>query len=248
MNYDQTNIASAYNAGRGYSPATLALWLKVFTPWLPEGATVLDLGCGIGRYSEILAEHFGAQVVGVDPSEKMLAQAQKKATGSVRYERASGESIPLEDNSIDVVFMSMVLHHFSDQSRVLRECHRILRPRGAVCLRAATCDQIESYPYVPFFIRSGALLRETLQSREVIHSVFSAQGFTCVHYELVRSEIAPTWAAFVEKIAHRADSILVRLSDNEFEEGMTSLREHADVYPVDDPVIEPIDFFVFSRN
>lgn len=73
MDYDQTNIATTYDAGRGYSPATLALWLKVVTPWVPntEGAAILDLGCGTGRYSEILAEHFGVQVVAIDPSEKM---------------------------------------------------------------------------------------------------------------------------------------------------------------------------------
>jgi ubiquinone/menaquinone biosynthesis C-methylase UbiE len=250
MDYDQTNIATMYDAGRGYAPATLALWLKVIAPWLPRtaGAAILDLGCGTGRYSEILAEHFGAQVVAVDPSEKMLAEARRKATGRVRYERAFGESLPLENKSIDVVFMSMVFHHFRDRHRVVRECRRILKPRGTVCLRAATFDEIDAYPYVPFFVRSGALLRQTLQSRETIRSIFAAQGFTCAHYELVPSEVAPTWGAFAEKTAHRADSILVRLTDREFQEGMVLLRKHAATCPKDDPVIEPIDFFVFTHS
>ena len=250
MDYDQTDIAATYDAGRGYSPATLALWLKVVTPWVPntEGAAILDLGCGTGRYSEILAEHLGAQVIAIDPSEKMLAEARKKATGRVRYERAFGESLPLADKSIDVVFMSMVFHHFTDQSQVVRECHRILKPRGTVCLRAATTNEIAAYPYVPFFIGSGAILRQTLQSREAICSIFAAQGFTCAHYELVRSEVAPTWGTFAEKIAHRADSILVRISDYEFQEGLGLLRKHAAACSIDDPVIEPIDFFVFRPN
>ena len=135
----------------------------------------------------------------------MLAEAKRKAIGRVRYEHAFGECLPLKDRSIDVVFMSMVFHHFSDQSQVVRECYRILKPRGTVCLRAGSSNEIDAYPYIPFFIRSGALLRQTLQSREAIRSVFAAQGFTLAHYELVPSEVAPTWGTFAERIAHRAN-------------------------------------------
>src|ERR1700678_4432387 len=113
MDYEVTNIAATYDAGRSYSPETLAHWLQVITPWVPkdECAVLLDLGCGTGRYSEVLAEHFGGHIVAVDPSEKMLAEARKKIIKNVRYERACGETLPLADQSIDIVFMSMVFHH-----------------------------------------------------------------------------------------------------------------------------------------
>jgi len=100
------------DAGRGYSPAVLALWLDVISRWVPKGAT--------GRYSTALAAHFDARVIAIDPSEKMLAEARKKATVRVRYERASAESLPLPDASVDMVFMSMVFHHFDDPDQAVR--------------------------------------------------------------------------------------------------------------------------------
>ena len=139
MNYDNTNMPGAYDAGRGYSPAVLALWLDAISRAVPKGAVsdILDIGCGTGRYSTALAAHFNARVIAVDPSEKMLAEARKKATEAVCYERAFAESLPLPDASIDLVFMSMVFHHFDDPDQAVRECRRVLRQGGTVCLRAA---------------------------------------------------------------------------------------------------------------
>jgi ubiquinone/menaquinone biosynthesis C-methylase UbiE len=151
------------------------------------------------------------------------------------------------NQSIEMVFMSMVFHHFADALQVVLECHRVLKPGGTVCLRAVTSDEIDSYPYIPFFARSGDIIRRTLQSREAILSIFAEQYFTRMHPELVRSKIAPTWSAFAEKTSYRADSILNQLSDCEFSEGMVLLREYAAERPTRGPVIEPVDFFVFSR-
>jgi hypothetical protein len=53
MDYDKTDMPEAYDSGRSYSPAVLALWLDVVSRWVPKGtvAQILDLGCGTGRYS-----------------------------------------------------------------------------------------------------------------------------------------------------------------------------------------------------
>jgi len=240
-------MPAAYDAGRGYSPAVLALWLDVISRWVPKGAMseILDIGCGTGRYSTALAAHFNARVIAVDPSEKMLAEARKKATDRVRYERASAESLPLSDASIDMVFMSMVFHHFDDPDQAVRECRRVLRRDGTVCLRAGTIDRIGTYPYVPFFPRSGAILNNDLQSQTVIETIFKRAGFQPVCHELVRAEAAGSWGAYVAKLAFRADSILAQLSDQEFEAGLAALREHAATAPPDEPVFEFVDFFVF---
>ena len=147
----------------------LALWLDVISRWVPKGTVseILDIGCGTGRYSMALAAHFNARVIAVDPSEKMLAEARKKATERVRYERASAESLPLPDASIDMVFMSMVFHHFDDPGQAVRECRRVLRRGGTVCLRAATIDRIGTYPYVPFFGRSSPIMQNVFQTQSL---------------------------------------------------------------------------------
>ncbi len=246
MNYDNTEMPAAYDAGRGYSPGTLARWLEVISLSVPKGSVskILDLGCGTGRYSNALADYFGASVIGMDPSQKMLAQARRKASERVRYYRASGESIPLRDASVDLVFISMAFHHFEHPDRAAAECRRVLRREGSVCLRAATTDRIDSYAYVDFFPGSRPILNRALQSQTFIELTFARAGFQLIRHQLVPSEAAESWNAYAEKIAYRADSILVQLANQEFEDGLAALREHAKTAP-HEPVREPVDFFVF---
>jgi ubiquinone/menaquinone biosynthesis C-methylase UbiE len=247
MNYDKTEMPAAYDAGRGYSPSVLAYWLDIISQSVPKGSAsqILDLGCGTGRYSNALADYYDASVIALDPSEKMLAEARRKASARVCCGRASAESIPLRDASVDMVFISMAFHHFEDPARAARECRRVLCVDGAVCLRAGTTERIEDYAYVEFFPGSRAILDRALQSQAFIESTFADAGFDLRHHQLVPSEAAESWRAYSEKIAYRADSILVQLSDREFELALAALREHARTAPPLEPVIEPVDFFVF---
>lgn len=247
MDYDKTNMPGAYDRGRSYSSTQLGRWLEITARAVAKDpvATILDLGCGTGRYSEALAGHFGAHVIAVDPSEKMLAEARKKAGGRVGYVRARGESLPLVRASVDMVFISMVFHHFDEPEEAVRECGRVVRRGGAICLRAGTAEQIDKYAYVPFFPESSAVLARTLKPRAFVESAFAAGGFRLVGHQLVPSEAARSWDEYAARLAHRADSILLQLSDREFEHGLEALRDYAASAPPDEPVIEPIDFFVF---
>jgi len=248
MDYDKGNIPASYDAGRTYSPEMLAVWLERISKCAPRGAVprILDLGCGTGRYSGALANRFDAQVIAIDRSAKMLAEARKKPAQRVHYLRASGESIPLRDASIDMVFMSMVFHHFEDQPRAASECRRVLRDGGTVCLRAATVDRIATYPYVPYFARSRAILEATMQTQARIESIFHNAGFELARQELVRIQVAANWRSYADKIAAGADSILAQLSEPEFLEGMRLLNQHATT-AADAPVVEVVDLLAFRR-
>src|SRR5258708_10217921 len=140
MDYDKTAMPANYDSGRSYSPDVLAYWLNVVSRHANGAAIadILDLGCGTGRYSEGLATHFDARVIAVDPSEKMLEVARTKATGRVRYERAQAEQLPLPPASVDMIFISMALHHFGDAQRALSECRRVLPPTTLSFLQAVT--------------------------------------------------------------------------------------------------------------
>jgi len=249
MDYDQTAMPAAYDAGRGYSPAVLDFWLRTIAAGVGADRLddILDLGCGTGRYSAALAGHFDARVTAVDPSEKMLAQSARKAEPAVRLMHGSGEAIPLPDDSVDMVFISMVFHHFTDPPAAAGECRRVLRAGGAVCVRAGVSDGIDSYPYVPFFPRTPAILERSITTRAYIRSTFEGAGFHTDRHELVPTELAETWPAYADKIAYRADSILAQLTDAEFADGLAALRRHAATMPPDEPVVEPVDFFVFRR-
>ncbi len=250
MDYDKTNIAAVYDSGRRYSPEILQQWLDLLSAYVPKDGVsrIIDLGCGTGRYSEPLSVHFEADVIGIDPSKKMLEEARKKSSRrSVIFKKASGEKLPVEERSVDMVFMSMVFHHLADPEHTAHECHRILRDGGYVCIRNGTIDAIETYPYLRYFRGIRPLIEEQLLSRNQIESIFEDAGFDTVAQKAITCQISSNWRSFADKLAMRADSFLARLPDDDFHTGMTALRAYAEDADPGEPVTEEVDFFVFQR-
>jgi ubiquinone/menaquinone biosynthesis C-methylase UbiE len=247
MDYDATQIPSVYDKGRDHGPALLNLWMDAVASHVQIDSinTILDLGCGTGRFTGALADHFNAEVIGIDPSTKMLEQAQSKLLDPrIRYASGSGEAIPLPDNTVDLIFMSMIFHHFDDPSKAARECRRVLRKGQKAFLRTGTRDHISAYAYVDFFPESLPILNEVLPASSLIQDVFEAAGFQMVRSEAITQTIAPNYEAYAEKLAAGADSVLARLNKFDFETGLIAMRAHA--ASVDVPVVESIEFFVFS--
>jgi ubiquinone/menaquinone biosynthesis C-methylase UbiE len=251
VDYDKTQMPASYDAGRGYPPSVLAYWLDIIARSMDGVAIahILDLGCGTGRYSEPLAARFDAQVIAVDPSEQMLTAARAKASDRrVVFERAEAAALPIASGSIDMVFMSMVFHHLPDAHAALAECRRVLRPEGVICMRAGTREQLDAYAYAPFFPASRAILERTLQSSDEIVTIFAQAGFRLSQHTAVSSQAAASWRDYSDRVAVRADSILVQLSDSIFASGLADLRRFAATRPDTEPVIEPVDYFVFRGS
>ena len=98
-----------------------------------RGRRVLDLGCGTGADSVLLAAR-GADVSGVDISPELLTLASQRAALDGQAERivtlcGSTHDIPVPDASIDLVFGNAVLHHV-DLALTAREVRRVLKPGG----------------------------------------------------------------------------------------------------------------------
>ena len=249
MDYDQSGIARTYDEARALTPARHRHWQRLLSAHVDRAAIslVVDLGCGTGRFSEMLAAELGARVIGLDPSEKMIDQARRKpATSLIVFGRASAHELPLTDGCVDLVFMSQVYHHLPDPAGVARECERVLRRGGYVCIRTGTRENDVVVPN--FFPAVRPMLDADLPSSEEISSNFAAAGFTLRHYEIVTEVVAPDWPSFVRKSALRADSFLARLSDTEFEQGMAALCAHRANIDPDKAVTEEIDWFVFTNS
>jgi ubiquinone/menaquinone biosynthesis C-methylase UbiE len=244
--YDRTDIPSAYDRGRDHGPHLLELWTRALERHLVRRPTqIVDLGCGTGRFSDALSAHFDADLVGLDPSVKMLSQALAKPHGErVRYARACAEAMPLRSGSIDVIFMSMSLHHFTNHDQAAEECRRVLRADGRLFIRNGTREQIPFYPYYPFFPSSHPILEEVLPSSARTRETYEAAGFQLVAQDLVHQEIAPDWTTYADKLTTRSDSVLARLSDDDFDNGIAAIRRHAQGAGPE-AVVEPIDLFVF---
>jgi len=246
MDYDQTDIATSYDKARALAPETRQLWQDLLSAQIDRSAVslIIDLGCGTGRFSELLAAYFEARVIGIDPSRKMVDQARlKPATGNVVYRQGAAEALPLPDACADLVFMSMVFHHFADPAAVGRECRRVLRQGGHVCIRNTTREN--DFPHRHFFPALRPLIETALPARGDIRATFAAAGFTLSAHQVVTQIVAPDWLGFVEKSALRADSFLARLPDADFHEGMAGLRTHGAEIDPNNAVTEEVDWFVF---
>lgn len=245
--YDTTDIPAGYDRARDHGPENLNLWMRVVAEHLdvPKLCRILDLGCGTGRFTEGLAAQFNAEVIGLDPSAKMVESARQKLRDDrVRYCRGRAEAIPVSAGSVDLLFMSMSFHHFAEPIVATRECRRVLRHDGTVMLRTGTREKIAAYPYTPFFPSIPAILEEMLPDHRELREVFRSGRLELAAHDTIAQTIAPNWAVYAEKLAAGGDSALARLSRRDFETGLDAVRRYGETGG-GGPVIEPIDLFVY---
>jgi ubiquinone/menaquinone biosynthesis C-methylase UbiE len=99
-----------------------------------RGQRLLEVGCGIGTDLVRFAQG-GARVTGVDLARTAIDLARRNfelhdlAADELRV--ANGEQLPYPDASFDVVYAHGVIQYTADPARLIRECHRVLKPGGA---------------------------------------------------------------------------------------------------------------------
>lgn len=104
----------------------LEAWLDPLAARLQAGASVFDLGCGVGYACAFLA-HKGLRVTGADVSTAALFEACGQApTGNFTVIGADSE-LPFSDFSFDALVCLGVLEHVPEATKMLDECHRVLR-------------------------------------------------------------------------------------------------------------------------
>jgi arsenite methyltransferase len=110
------------------------------------GETVLDIGCGAGMDLLLAAGHTGpsGHAIGVDMTDAMIERARKSATeaglSQVEIRKGDATSLPVADDSVDVVISNGVLNLVPEKERGFAEIIRILKPGGRLHLADIALD------------------------------------------------------------------------------------------------------------
>lgn len=102
---------------------------------LCKGLRVLDIACGEGYGSALLADTAGS-VTGVDISDEAVSHAKQRyaSRANLQFLQGSATSVPLESGSVDVVVSFETIEHLAEQEEMMRELRRVLTPSGILVI------------------------------------------------------------------------------------------------------------------
>ena len=121
-----------------FSTTREKVWKEIgflFDDYVTPGDKILDLGCGNGRFFELLKDK-DINYIGVDFSEKLIEIAKKKYP-KVKFQVADALDLPFPNNYFDKIYSIAVLHHIPSKEfrlQFLKETRRILKPNGLLIL------------------------------------------------------------------------------------------------------------------
>jgi ubiquinone/menaquinone biosynthesis C-methylase UbiE len=246
VDYDDHQHA-VYDAGRSLTGERAEVSAQMLARHIAAGCDVLDLGCGTGVYSELVASRLDARVVGVDPSTRMLEVArQQHGHPRVRYLEGMAEQIPLDDAACDAALLSNVAHHVRDHDACAAELLRVLRPGGVVVLRGIRPRSIASVRFLEFFPSAQPIARQQSESLDRLIDTL-ARHMEPAGDETLDEELAPNLQAYLDRVKLRAISTLELIPDAEFEKGIETMRRVASEPGEMRPVVEQIDFVSLRR-
>jgi len=135
---------------------------------------LLDIGTGTGRMLQILADRV-TRGVGVDLSSGMLAVArsniEQAGMAHIHVRKGDMYQLPLDDASIDLAILHMVLHYSDDPAEVIREASRVLRTDGRLIL-------VDFAAHTEEYLRSEFRHHRLGFSDDEISQYFEATGFS----------------------------------------------------------------------
>jgi ubiquinone/menaquinone biosynthesis C-methylase UbiE len=251
VDYDRT--AADYVEGRVLPAEGMEAWREAMRPWVPEGGSpVLDLGAGTGQFAAAIAGWFGVEVVAVEPSAGMRAQAARAHPhAGVRWVAGRGEWLPVGDATCAWAWVSTVVHHLDDLDAAAAELGRALRPGGVVLVRQAfpgRMDEVNLYRRWFPGAEEHLVVGGELPDVERVEAAFAAAGFRREALRPVAQVSATSLAAYRDKVRLRADTGLRLLPDDEFAAGLTALDRAVAGETTPTPVVDRIDLLVLRRS
>jgi SAM-dependent methyltransferase len=248
VDYDE-RLHAVYAAGRQMSPDALRTWMEAFARHLPETRPLvwLDLGSGTGRMTPSLASAFGGTAYGVEPSDKMRAQAVAHASHpAVTYAAGSAEHIPVPDASCDAALLFFVWHHVGDRQGAVQELRRVVKPGGKLFVQANVSDRMPDvwwFRVVPEWKEADTA---QFRSEKEVEGDFVGAGWTLVRRDQVTWLRSASLAEDFGRLKLRAVSVFEHMSEEVVQAGFARI-EAALPSLGDGPQYETSELLVFQR-
>lgn len=147
---------------------------------LPDGARVLDVGCGVGATVEFLCRERHQAAIGVDTSSLLLKEGIERRP-NLALLQGTAENLPFRSGSFSALFCECVLSLLPDSALVLKEFARVLNPEGFLILSdvyARMPDEASSLLHLPV----RCCIKGAVGIRQIIAWV-EESGLTVVTWE-----------------------------------------------------------------
>ncbi|MFB9885331.1 class I SAM-dependent methyltransferase [Balneatrix alpica] len=193
-NLGLTDLAPVDQLHLGGRSATQALASKV---QLDANHRLLDLGCGLGGSSRLLADHFGCQVTGLDYNPQFVRLATQLShlfpalAKQLQFNCGDAQSLPYADASFDVIWCQHVLANIPARQQALAEMRRVLKPGGILVLHELVQGENHSALLLPVPWSSHAETSHLMVATE-LQDELQTLGMQQDHWQDVTSE-ALSW-------------------------------------------------------
>jgi len=219
---DYDAVSKVYDQVRVGNPEMVIQLLEEVS--LTESSIVLDVGCGTGNNTILLAAAVPSKVVGLDISFGMLQKACEKRS-RIPLVQAPADNLPFASDTFDFVYMTEVLHHLPDVFKTYKEIHRILKESAPLCIVTQAHNQIDHRMTSRFFPGTAKVDKERYPDIDEIEFELKLAGYskiTTKNYTYKPVRLGPEYLETIEK---RGFSMLHKISQEEYDKGLVDLRE-----------------------
>ncbi len=150
-----------------------------------EGETVLDLGCGGGRFLEKLRGiHGSIELHGVDISENMIHAGKSRGIEECTLVVGDAENLPYLDSAIDRIYCLNSFHHYPNPYRVAEELKRVLKPGGLLII-----GEVYVFPglreIINLLLPYGWTGDYRMYSKQSLSDILGGKGFINLEFKII---------------------------------------------------------------
>jgi len=222
---DYSQIAKYYDKVRS-TPAHILLSRIIEYGKIDANCSVLDIGCGTGRFTLNILDKTGAMLCALEPAIDMLKQAVgKDRSKRILWIRGDGQQLPFRDNIFDCIYMTAVIHHIENKEAALREIHRILKNGGNCVIQTFSHSRIRKH-ITRDFPGVVAIDLKRIPSVPSLKKTMAIIGFSDVHHHVVQiDEGYISTDEYLERVKNKYISTLTLLSEDDFQRGFKIFQE-----------------------